>query len=140
MNTLHTQLQDLATKFASQVLSAIRTASLDDLTDGSPRPNGHTNGHVNGRTNGHAASSAAGSRARTTKSGRLARRSTEEIKKTLTLVVAALKSKKDGMRAEEIRKSLNLDVREVPRVLKEGLSSKLLRSRGEKRATTYFVK
>ena len=35
---------------------------------------------------------------------------------------------------------LNLDVREVPRVLKEGLSSKILRSRGEKRATTYFVK
>jgi len=38
-----------------------------------------------------------------------------------------------------IRKALKLDVREVPRVLKEGLSKKKLKSRGQKRATTYTV-
>jgi len=145
MNMLHTQLQGLATKFADDVVTAIRNASLDQITS-SPngsRRNGHTNGHAsgNGHTNGHAASSGAKSYIRTTKGGRLARRSPEEIKKTLGLVVAALKtSKKSGMRAEEIRKFLDLDVREVPRVLKEGLSSKLLRSKGQKRATTYFAK
>jgi len=41
------------------------------------------------------------------------------------------------MRSEEIRKALKLDVREVPRVLKEGLSKKKLKSRGQKRATRY---
>lgn len=44
------------------------------------------------------------------------------------------------MRAEEIRKFLNLDVREVPRVLKHGVETKKLRSKGTKRATTYFVR
>jgi hypothetical protein len=34
---------------------------------------------------------------------------------------------------------LGLDVREVPRILKEGLTSKKLRSKGQKRATTYFA-
>jgi len=42
------------------------------------------------------------------------------------------------MRSEEIRKALKLDVREVPRVLKEGVAKKKLRSKGQKRATTYF--
>ena len=44
-----------------------------------------------------------------------------------------------GLRSEEIRKALKLDVREVPRVLKEGLAKKKLKSRGQKRATTYFA-
>jgi hypothetical protein len=42
-----------------------------------------------------------------------------------------------GLRAEEIRKTLRLDVREVPRVLKEGLRTKKLKSKGQKRATVY---
>jgi hypothetical protein len=44
---------------------------------------------------------------------------------------------KDGLRAEEIRTALKLDVREVPRVLKEGLKTKKLKAKGQKRATTY---
>jgi hypothetical protein len=44
-----------------------------------------------------------------------------------------------GLRAEEIRKTLGLDVREVSRVLKEGLRTKKLKSKGEKRATVYSV-
>ena len=42
-----------------------------------------------------------------------------------------------GLRAEEIRKHLGLDVREVPRVLKEGLRTKKIKAKGQKRATTY---
>lgn len=48
-------------------------------------------------------------------------------------------SKGKGLRAEEIRKALSLDVREVPRVLKEGLKTRVLRARGQRRATTYFA-
>jgi hypothetical protein len=43
------------------------------------------------------------------------------------------------MRAEEIRKMLGLDVREMPRILKEGFAKKALKSKGQKRATTYFA-
>jgi general secretion pathway protein A len=73
--------------------------------------------------------------------GRLPRRSIEDIQKTLDRVVAAVKATKGkGLRAEEIRKQLSLDVREVPRVLKEGVRKKRLRTKGQKRATTYYAK
>ena len=42
-----------------------------------------------------------------------------------------------GLRAEEIRKALSLEVREVPRVLKEGLRTKRLKAKGNRRATVY---
>jgi hypothetical protein len=67
---------------------------------------------------------------------RLPRRSLEEIKKTLSEVVK-LVGKGKGLRAEEIRTAMNLDLREVPRVLKEGLATKVLKAKGQKRATTY---
>jgi Fic family protein len=54
-------------------------------------------------------------------------------------VVILVRKSKKGIRSEEIRKALKLDVREVPRVFKEGLTKKKLKSKGQKRATTYFV-
>jgi Fic family protein len=57
----------------------------------------------------------------------------------LGTIVTLLKGKKAGLRSEQIRAALKLDVREVPRVLKEGLAKKRLRSKGQKRATTYFA-
>jgi hypothetical protein len=55
-------------------------------------------------------------------------------------VVALVKTKKDGLRAEQIRAALKMQSKEMPRVLVEGLSTKKLVSKGQKRATTYFVK
>jgi hypothetical protein len=72
-------------------------------------------------------------------SGRLARRSPSEIAKTLGSIVALLKGKKAGLRSEQIRAALKLDVRELPRVLHEGLKTKKLKSKGQKRATQYSV-
>jgi Fic family protein len=42
-----------------------------------------------------------------------------------------------GLRAEQIRKALGMEAREMPRVLKEGLAKKTLKSKGEKRSTMY---
>jgi hypothetical protein len=134
MSNLHSRLNDLATSFADAVLAAIRTASLDELTGGRTTANGRR---------ASAVASGGGAQRDTLKkaSGRLPRRSAEDIARTLELVVAAVKKNKDqGMRAEEIRKELQLDVREVPRVLKEGIAKKRLRSKGQKRATTYFAR
>jgi hypothetical protein len=125
--SLRSHLSDLAQSFADSVLAAIRGASLDDLVAESGR-------------------SAVGGREiptpfRKAKGGRLARRSPEQIAKTLDRVVGAVKaSKGKGLRAEEIRKTLDLDVREVPRVLKEGLRTRKLTAKGQKRATTYFAR
>lgn len=137
MSNLHARLRDLASTFADDVLAAVRTASLDELTSGAPRGPARPRAQLAG---GGGMPDPLGAKPRTTKGGRLARRSSEDIQKTLGLVVAALKGTKGkGMRAEEIRKFLNLDVREVPRVLAEGLMAKKLRSKGQRRGTTYFA-
>jgi hypothetical protein len=42
-------------------------------------------------------------------------------------------------RVEAVLMTANLDKRELPRVLKTGLEKKMLRSKGQKRATRYFA-
>ena len=55
----------------------------------------------------------------------------------LEAVVAVLKSTKDGLRSEQIRDHVGVRKEELPRVLKQGLSTKALRSKGQKRCTVY---
>jgi hypothetical protein len=136
---LRANLDALASNFASAVLDAIRGASLDDLvaeSGGAPR---RGPGRPKGSTTKSTATAARASAPARKPSGRLARRSPADIAKALGQVVALVKGKKTGLRSEEIRKALRLDVREVPRVLREGLAKKSLRSKGQKRATTYFA-
>jgi hypothetical protein len=133
MPNLRSTLDSLAHSFASSVLDAIRSASIADLhaeTGGGPgRPRGTST-----KTTSKASRDTLPFKP--VKHGsRLARRTPEDIAKTLGLVVAAVKAK--PMRAEEIGKFLKLDKRELPRVLKQGLAAKKLRSKGQKRATTY---
>jgi hypothetical protein len=147
--SLHSSLNDLAQKFASDVLGAIRSASLGDLQAESGggavrrapgRPKGSTTkttSKASRATTPFKPSKPAGRTAPAGKSVRLARRSPEDIAKTLDQVVALVKKSKTGLRSEEIRKALALDVREVPRVLKQGVSAKKLKSKGQKRATRY---
>jgi len=71
------------------------------------------------------------------KPGRLPRRSPAEIAKALAKVVALVKSDTGGLRAEQIRERLGMTPNEMPRVLKEGLAKKVLKSKGAKRSTTY---
>lgn len=132
--SLRTQLESLASNFASSVLDAVRGASLEELlvdASGSGR-----RGPGRPAKSKPASTAAAGPRAR--KSTRLARRSIEDITKALHLVVALVKGKKGGLRAEQIRAALKMQSKEMPRVLQEGLAKKKLKSKGQKRATTYF--
>jgi hypothetical protein len=55
-------------------------------------------------------------------------------------IVTFVKQHKDGLRAEQIRAELSIDKREWMRPLEVALASKKLAKKGEKRATTYFVK
>jgi hypothetical protein len=136
MSSLKSRLDSLASSFATEVVRAIQSASLEELL-------GEVGGarRAPGRPNGSAAAAAApkpraaGSR----KSGRLPRRSAEDIAKTLDRVVGLVKRHKAGLRAEQIRAELHMQAKEMPRVLKEGISKKVLKSKGQKRATTYFA-
>ncbi len=130
--SLRSQLAALADTFANAVLAAIRGASLDDLLSeaGASRP---------GRRERPRTADGAPLPRRPSRKGRLARRSAENVAKTLAQVVALVKKSKVGLRSEQIRDALKLDKREVPRVLHEGLKTKKLKSKGQKRATTYRV-
>jgi hypothetical protein len=132
--SLHSTLNNLAASFADSILAAIRGASLDELVGPGEGP------RSNGRLQRSSAVAPVASKGATRPqpTGRLHRRSPEEIAKTLEQVVAAVKKAPEGLRAEQIRQELGLQAKEMPRILKEGLAKKLFKSKGQKRATTYF--
>jgi hypothetical protein len=146
-SNLHTRLNDLASSFTDGVLHAIRSASLDELLaesgGGRSAPVGRRPRAGGGGGGGGAAAvvaAAASPKTKTTRSGRLARRSPEQIAEAIDQVVNLVKKSKAGLRSEEIRKQLSLDVREVPRILRTAVASKKLKSKGQKRATTYSAR
>jgi hypothetical protein len=131
--SLRSSLNDLAASFAASILAAIRSANLEELL-------GDAGGSERRRPGRPPRSKDAGKApARVRKSGRLARRSPEQIAKAVDHVVALVKTKKDGLRAEQIRAALKMQSKEMPRVLQEGLTKKKLKAKGQKRATTYFA-
>jgi hypothetical protein len=136
MPNLQSRLNQIAQSFASAVLEAVRGTSLQDLhaaTGGGAVGNGR-------RARPATSAPTTGAVKPTRSSGRLPRRSPEDIAKALDQIIALVKRKPEGLRAEQIRKELGLLPKEMPRVLKEGVSKKALRTKGQKRATTYFAK
>jgi hypothetical protein len=129
-SSMKSSLQSLASAFADAVLDAIKSASLQELLAES---GGARRGP--GRPRGSSASTPSAPRA--AKGGRLKRRSAEDIAAALDQVVALVKKHKSGYRAEQIRKALKMQAKEMPRVLAEGLAKHKLKKRGQKRATTY---
>jgi hypothetical protein len=131
-DSLRSHLADLADSFATAVLSAIRSASLEELLaeSGGPR---------RGAARPVSAARPAARAPRASAPGRLPRRSADDIAQVLDSVTGLVKKHKEGLRAEQIREALGLQAKELPRVLKEGLSSRKLKSKGQKRATTYFA-
>lgn len=135
MPNLRSQLSDLASSFTDAVIDALRTTSLHELLSES---GARTQPARSARAEG--APKAAAKTVRPASSGRLPRRSANDIAAELDRIVTLVQKHKDGLRAEQIRTELGLQAKELPRVLKEGLSARKLRSKGQKRATTYFAK
>jgi hypothetical protein len=126
--SLRSSLDVLAATFANAVLDAIRGARLEELL----AETGGGGGRGPGRP---PKSKVAAPPAR--KPGRLARRSPADIAKALDQIVTLVRGKKEGLRAEQIRTALKMQSKEMPRILKEGLTKKKLKAKGQKRATTY---
>jgi hypothetical protein len=131
--SLRSQLNELAAHFADAIVNAIRGSSLEELL--AQTGGGASGGRGRGRARELAIATEAKPRGR--RSGRLPRRSAEEIAAELDRIVGLVKKSKAGLRAEEIRSALKMQSKEMPRILKEGLATKVLKSKGEKRATTY---
>jgi hypothetical protein len=131
MSSLRSALSTLAETFADSVLEALRTSNIEELIGSAgvlPKRRGTTAGNPKSNATGKPA-----------KPGRLPRRSAEDIAAALGQVIALVKKNKDGLRAEQIRANLGLEAKELPRVLKEGIATRRLRTKGQKRATTYFA-
>jgi hypothetical protein len=130
--SLRQRLDDLATAFANGVLLAIRSASIEDLLaeSGGGR-------RIAARAIAAEAAPSRGARRRT---GRLPRRSAADIGQVIDSIVALVKQSPRGLRAEVIRKKLDLQAKEMPRPLKEAVEAGRLGKSGQKRATTYFAK
>jgi hypothetical protein len=109
MSSLQAQLTELAQAFADAVLDAVRGSPLLDLIEG-----GRTAGSGRSTPRSDGAPSSRAQRS----SGRLPRRSAEDIAKALDQVVSLVKKHSDGLRAEQIRDQLGLQPKEMPRILK----------------------
>jgi hypothetical protein len=141
-NSLRSNIQAAAAVFTASVLDAIRGASLEELLAESSAGSGRRGpGRPPRLSRLPSAAPLAGAgaprAARTTRSGRLKRRSADDIAAALDRVVQLVKKHKAGLRAEQIREELRMQSKEMPRILKEGLTKKKLKAKGQKRATTY---
>jgi hypothetical protein len=143
MPTLQTQIAALASTFASSVLAAIRSSSLQEILSegghGAPAKRGP--GRPKTVQNGTAKSApvAAPKAAPKGKGGRLARRSAEEIEKVVGLVVGTLGKHKEGLRSEQLQKALGLSKQEIVGPLTQALAAKKITKKGQRRSTTYFL-
>lgn len=131
MSNLKSTIESLANEFAMSIISALRAASIDELT-------GVTGlgGRVARAARPAAAPAAAPKRGR---GGRLGRRSTADIGRMVDEIVALLQKNPEGLRAEQIREALNCQAKELPRPLADALSEGRISKTGQKRATTYFA-
>jgi hypothetical protein len=138
MANLQSNLTNIAAALTESLLDVIRNAKLDELlAESGPTPT--AKGRRTPRETPKAKATPRSIAAPKSKTGRLPRRSDEEIAAALDQVIALVKKNREGLRAEAIREGLGFQPKELPRILKEGLSTKKLKSKGQKRATTYFV-
>jgi len=132
MSNLKSTIEELATDFALSILGALRAASIDELTDvaGGVGRRGARPGRP---------ATADGLGRKRARSGRLGRRSTEDIGRMVESIVNLLEKSPDGLRAEQIREALGCQAKELPRPLADGLAEGRITKSGQKRATTYFA-
>jgi hypothetical protein len=179
MSTLKSTIESLAAQFATSILGALRSASIDEVMSltgkrasaaasgsaasgaaapakrgpgrpkkaasaaqaapvaSAPKKRGRPAGSGNNSSNNHSHKASAASKK--TASGRLARRSAEDIGSVVESIVSLLEQHSEGLRAEQIRGALGLDAKELPRPLADGLAAGTITKTGQKRATTYFA-
>jgi hypothetical protein len=145
--SLKNRIEALAEEFSAGVLAAIRTASLEEILSEGSRSHA-TRATPATRAPAARASAAAAPAAEPAKrgpgrprgksSGRLARRSPEQIAQVVESIVGALKKNKAGMRSEQLQKLLGLDKKEISGPLAEAIGGKKITKKGQRRATTYF--
>lgn len=135
MSNLRATIEDLSSRFAANLIEALRGASIDEILSlssggGARRP---------GRPARAEAPAAAPATRRRGRGGRLPRRSPSDIAGMVDAIADLLAKHPNGLRAEQIRAQLDVEAKELPRPLSDGVKAGRLTKQGQKRATTYFA-
>jgi len=158
MSNLQTVIQSQVSEFASSLAHQISQAMLADIrgmslsqifaltNDGAPAASSARGSSAAapakrgpGRPRKAVRAAAVAKAPKPKKSGRLPRRGPADIQATLDKIVTLLQHNPQGLRSEQIVAALELDKKELPRPIAEGLKLGGITKSGEKRATTYFV-
>lgn len=134
MSALRRAITGLAEEFATQVLAALRGASLNELASFG----GRGGGALAKRGPGRPPKSASAESAPRGRRGRR-RRTAADLAALGVQIVDLVKGKRAGMRSEAIRDALGVAPKELPRVIKQLLADGALKKEGERRATTYYA-
>lgn len=124
--SLHTTINELASRFAHDLLAALRGAPLDEII----AETGTTHTKRTRATPGFVAASR--------QSGKRLRQTAADLNATVAKIVALVATEKEGTNAETIRARLKLQRKELPKPIAMALKSKKIRKRGQKRATIYL--
>lgn len=123
---LRNKVQELAVKFATDLAEAlvemIREQPISELSGA-----------------GTASASKAPVATKTAPTGRLIRRSDEELQGIVEQIVSVVKAAAEGLQSEEIQAQTGLSKKEVVRPVQLALESGALRKEGAKRGTRYFA-
>lgn len=133
MADLHTTISRLAETFARDILAAIKSASLEDI---SALSGGGARG---GRPRAAAPAAAPAQEKRGGRRGKRGRRSSADLQGTIDAIVKALSKASEGLRSEQLQKTLGLAKKDVVRPLQLALQQKAIKKKGQKRGTTYFA-
>lgn len=135
--SLQSALALISDEFAQKVFEVIRTAFVAELSHVSASTRAAPVARVEAAPpNSTAAKVVRVGPKAAAKRGRLERRSSESIARSLDGIVALLR-RKPGLRSEEIQKTLGIARNEIARPIALGISTGALRKSGEKRATKY---
>jgi hypothetical protein len=136
MSSLKAAIQSLADQFATGVLAAIGSSSLEDiLGEGSPTRRGPGRPRKSGGSVGGTSAPAPSRRGR---GGKRLRRSANDIAAVAGQIAAHVAKHPKGIRGEQVRKDLGIAKNHWMKPLGMALGAKKLRKTGEKRATLYF--
>jgi hypothetical protein len=131
--SLRQTITTLADRFTNEVLAALRTASINEITALAAGGEAPARRRVSPMTSTRRTS------ARRSRLRRRARAKADVAKITSAIVEAVRKSGDTGMRVAAIWKALGLLKSEVQRPIAEALGQKLITKKGVKRATTYYA-
>lgn len=131
---MNNELHDLVTNFIADLQALWQRQALAALTGPSIPVNGRSNGRSHGRSNGSSNGSSNGhSRAKGEK------RSPEEMEATASKLLAYV-DKNPGLRIEQINKAIGTTTKDLQLPIRKLIADSALKTKGEKRSTTYFAK